>query len=98
MSWLDNAIRKLIIILIISLLPSTSYVVCHIFLTLDSSSTFSVWKYIALFYSGESESGKTSLTAKLQGVEDPKKGAALEYHYIDVKDEYRDGENYIAIL
>lgn len=41
---------------------------------------------------GENESGKTSLIAKLQGVEDPKKGSGLEYAYIDVRDEYRDGE------
>ena len=41
---------------------------------------------------GDKESGKTTLIAKLQGNEDPKKGAGLEYGYIDVRDEYRDGE------
>lgn len=41
---------------------------------------------------GDNESGKTTLIAKLQGVEDPKKGSALEYAYIDVRDEYRDGK------
>lgn len=41
---------------------------------------------------GDNTSGKTSLIAKLQGVEDPKKGSGLEYAYIDVRDEYRDGE------
>ena len=41
---------------------------------------------------GDNESGKTTLIAKLQGTEDPKKGAGLEYQYIGVKDEYRDGE------
>jgi dynein light intermediate chain 1, cytosolic len=41
---------------------------------------------------GDNSSGKTSLIAKLQGVEDPKKGSGLEYAYIDVRDEYRDGE------
>lgn len=41
---------------------------------------------------GDNESGKTTLIAKLQGVEDPKKGSGLEYAYIDVRDEYRDGE------
>ena len=41
---------------------------------------------------GDKESGKTTLIAKIQGNEDPKKGAGLEYHYIDVRDEYRDGE------
>ena len=40
---------------------------------------------------GDKESGKTTLVAKLQGNEDPKKGAGLEYGYIDVRDEYRDG-------
>lgn len=40
---------------------------------------------------GDNESGKTTLIAKLQGVEEPKKGSGLEYYYIDVKDEYRDG-------
>lgn len=42
--------------------------------------------------SGDIGSGKTTVIAKLQGVEDPKKGAGLEYAYIDVRDEYRDGE------
>lgn len=41
---------------------------------------------------GDNESGKTTLVAKLQGVEDPKKGSGLEYAYIDVRDEYRDGK------
>lgn len=44
---------------------------------------------------GDNETGKTTLVAKLQGVEDPKKGSALEYAYIDVRDEYRDGELFI---
>eukprot|EP00096_Caligus_rogercresseyi_P005596 TRINITY_DN2151_c0_g1_i6.p1 TRINITY_DN2151_c0_g1~~TRINITY_DN2151_c0_g1_i6.p1 ORF type:complete len:489 (-),score=103.30 TRINITY_DN2151_c0_g1_i6:861-2327(-) len=39
---------------------------------------------------GDKESGKTTLVAKIQGNEDPKKGAGLEYAYIDVRDEYRD--------
>lgn len=41
---------------------------------------------------GDNLSGKTTLIAKLQGVEDPKKGSGLEYAYIDVRDEYRDGK------
>lgn len=40
---------------------------------------------------GDNATGKTTLIAKLQGVEDPKKGSGLEYAYIDVRDEYRDG-------
>ncbi|KAJ8302860.1 hypothetical protein KUTeg_019256 [Tegillarca granosa] len=38
----------------------------------------------------DNECGKTTLIAKLQGVEEPKKGSGLEYYYIDVQDEYRD--------
>ena len=45
-------------------------------------------------FSGDKESGKTTLIAKLQGNEDPKKGSGLEYGYIDVRDEYREGEKY----
>lgn len=46
---------------------------------------------------GDNETGKTTLVAKLQGVEDPKKGSALEYAYIDVRDEYRDGKFSLVI-
>ena len=47
---------------------------------------------------GDKESGKTTLIAKIQGNEDPKKGAGLEYCYIDVRDEYRDGNSIHALL
>lgn len=47
--------------------------------------------YNDTFFSGDNESGKTTLIAKLQGVEDPKKGSGLEFAYIDVRDDYRDG-------
>lgn len=46
---------------------------------------------------GDNAAGKTTLIAKLQGVEDPKKGSGLEYAYIDVRDEYRDGKQYLNI-
>lgn len=46
---------------------------------------------------GDNESGKTTLIAKLQGVEDPKKGAGLEYAYIDVRDEYRDDHTRLGV-
>ncbi|CAF1262588.1 unnamed protein product [Adineta ricciae] len=39
---------------------------------------------------GDNESGRTTLVAKLKGEEDPKRGAGLEYHYIDIKDDDRD--------
>ena len=50
--------------------------------------------YCYNWFAGDSESGKTTLIAKLQGVEDPKKGSGLEYAYIDVRDEYRDGKQF----
>lgn len=46
---------------------------------------------------GDNDSGKTTLIAKLQGLEEPKKGSGLEYYYIDVKDEYRDGKYHYNI-
>jgi len=46
---------------------------------------------------GDNESGKTTLIAKLQGVEDPKKGSGLEYAYIDVRDEYRDDHTRLGV-
>ena len=45
-----------------------------------------------VWFAGENESGKTTLMAKLQGNEEPKKGSGLEYMYLDVKDDYRDGK------
>ena len=36
---------------------------------------------------GDRDSGKTTLLAKLQGNEDPKKGSGLDFNYIDVRDE-----------
>lgn len=40
---------------------------------------------------GDNESGRTTLISRLRGVESISKGVGLEYHYIDVKDEDRDG-------
>ncbi|VDP08161.1 unnamed protein product [Soboliphyme baturini] len=40
---------------------------------------------------GDNESGKTSLVARLQGIEDPKKGFGLEYHYLDIHPDYKNG-------
>lgn len=39
---------------------------------------------------GENETGKTTLVAKMAGLEAPKKGSGLEYNFIEVRDEYRD--------
>lgn len=51
----------------------------------------------ALLVLGDNESGKTSLIAKLQGNEDPKKGSGLEYHCIYVRDEYRDDHTRLGV-
>lgn len=40
---------------------------------------------------GDNDSGKTTLVARLQRNDDPKKGTGLEYHYLDVNPDYRDG-------
>lgn len=47
---------------------------------------------IALQHSGDDGSGKTTLMTKLQGVEHNKKGRGLEYLYLNVHDEDRDGK------
>lgn len=49
----------------------------------------------SLIVLGDNESGRTTLIAKLQGNDDPKRGAGLEYHYIDVKDDDRDGKSQV---
>lgn len=40
---------------------------------------------------GDDLSGKTTLAAKLQGVEDPVRGAGLEYQFMEVEDDDNDG-------
>lgn len=47
---------------------------------------------------GDNETGKTTLIAKLQGVEDPKKGSALEYAFINISDEYREGKSTCLLI
>ncbi|XP_036391260.1 cytoplasmic dynein 1 light intermediate chain 2-like [Megalops cyprinoides] len=46
---------------------------------------------------GEDGSGKTTIIAKLQGVEQPKKGRGLEYLYLSVHDEVRDDKTYCNV-
>ncbi len=41
---------------------------------------------------GEDGSGKTTLMSKLHGAEHNKRGRGLEYLYLNVQDEDRDGE------
>ena len=41
---------------------------------------------------GDNESGRSTLISRLKGLETISKGVGLEYHYIDVKDDDRDGE------
>ncbi len=47
---------------------------------------------ISAYVLGEDGSGKTTLMSKLQGAEHNKKGRGLEYLYLNVQDEDREGE------
>ncbi|KAH9592285.1 Cytoplasmic dynein 1 light intermediate chain 2, variant 3 [Schistosoma haematobium] len=46
---------------------------------------------------GDDECGKTTLMARLQGTEDPKKGFGLEYTLLDIKDEDRDDQTKLNV-
>uniref|UniRef100_A0A0K8RAQ1 Dynein light intermediate chain n=2 Tax=Ixodes TaxID=6944 RepID=A0A0K8RAQ1_IXORI len=46
---------------------------------------------------GDNESGKTTLIAKIQGNDDPKKGSGLEYHYLYVRDDYREDQTRLGV-
>ncbi|XP_037287432.2 dynein light intermediate chain [Rhipicephalus microplus] len=50
-----------------------------------------------LLVMGDNESGKTTLIAKIQGNDDPKKGSGLEYHYLYVRDEYREDQTRLGV-
>lgn len=39
---------------------------------------------------GDNETGKTTLIAKMAGLDAPKKGSGLEYNFIEIRDEYRE--------
>ena len=45
----------------------------------------------SLILMGDNESGRSTLVSRLKGVDTVSKGIGLEYNYIDVKDEDRDG-------
>ena len=47
---------------------------------------------------GEDGAGKTSLIRKIQGIEEYKKGRGLEYLYLNVHDEDRDGECRLLVI
>ncbi|XP_053200634.1 cytoplasmic dynein 1 light intermediate chain 1-like [Panonychus citri] len=51
----------------------------------------------AVLVLGDNETGKTSLIAKIQGNDDPKKGSGLEYHHLLVRDEYRDEQTRLSV-
>ena len=40
---------------------------------------------------GDNESGRSTIISRLKNVETISKGIGLEYHYIDIKDDDRDG-------
>lgn len=44
----------------------------------------------SLIVLGDNETGKTTLIAKMAGLETPKKGSGLEYNFIEIRDEYRE--------
>lgn len=46
---------------------------------------------------GDNHSGKTSLIAKMQGSDTTCKGSGLEYHYLMVRDEYRDEQTQCGV-
>lgn len=54
--------------------------------------SLSCHKQMNQMFVGEDGSGKTSLMSKLQGADHNKKGRGLEYLYLSVHDEDRDGE------
>lgn len=63
----------------------------------QSSSASKLSNVKSILVIGDTESGKTTLIAKLQGNEDPRKGSGLEYYNIDVKDEYRDDQARLGV-
>ncbi|RWS26890.1 cytoplasmic dynein 1 light intermediate chain 2-like protein [Leptotrombidium deliense] len=73
----------------------------HVWLTIlqqvQSSSSNKLPSNKAVLVCGENETGKTSLIAKMQGNEDPKKGSGLEYHHLLVRDEYRDEQTRLGV-
>jgi dynein light intermediate chain 1 len=62
----------------------------------QSSSTNKLPSNKSLLVLGDYKTGKTSLIAKMQGNEDPKKGSGLEFHYLLVRDEYRDEQTQLG--
>ncbi|XP_046914527.2 dynein light intermediate chain isoform X2 [Dermatophagoides farinae] len=46
---------------------------------------------------GDNDSGKSSLIAKMQGIDTTCKGSGLEYHYLMVRDEYRDEQTQCGV-
>lgn len=47
---------------------------------------------------GDDGSGKTTLMAKIQGAEHGKKGRGLEYLYLNIHDEDRDGKFILYVI
>lgn len=44
----------------------------------------------SLLVLGDNETGKTTLIARMAGLDTPKKGSGLEYNFIEIRDEYRE--------
>lgn len=54
--------------------------------------------YLTSVSPGEDGAGKTSLIGKIQGIEEYKKGRGMEYLYLNVHDEDRDGESVFVTI
>lgn len=55
-------------------------------------------QYLTSVSPGEDGAGKTSLIGKIQGIEEYKKGRGMEYLYLNVHDEDRDGKFVFLII
>ena len=56
------------------------------------------FRHIKHIFSGDNESGKSALTASMRRADDVRKGAGLEYQYLEVNPDYRDGKKIFEIL
>ena len=67
--------------------PLTNHYWCWVkhVLTSRISCLFVIKFYVLYIFIGDNGSGKTTVIAKLQGVEDSKKGSGLEYAFIEEK-------------
>lgn len=68
---------------------------CFYKVKINSESVFLSCKNLL---AGDDGSGKTTLMAKIQGAEHGKKGRGLEYLYLNIHDEDRDGRFILCVI